>query len=371
MASFNLVDQCWLPCEMPDGSVRDLGLAETLARARDIRSIVDPSPLVTAALYRLLLAILHRVVGPKTIGEWERLWKAGTFPADVLAYLDCWRSRFDLFSAEHPFYQTAGLGERYCVSVSCLRQELASGEAIALLNHDAVKESLALDCPTAARHLIAHQAFALGGLVSRDAPEHKSANAAPLAKGAIVLVRGRSLFETLLLNLHRYNPEVNDPFECEEDDCPAWERNEPTQPEDRYPLGYLDLLTWQSRRIRLFPDLESDGSLCVRRVVIMKGYQFPDGFTLSGRETMLSFSKRRNPEPGQDPFPPLAFREDRALWRDSLALFQSVAGQRYRPKILDWLNELASEEAGQIISRSTIIPLDLLGMSSDQKKVMF
>jgi len=66
-------------------------------------------------------------------------------------------------------------------------------------------------------------------------------------------VRGQSLFHTLMLNLLQYDPKGGFPFESEADDSPAWERDEPTQPEDRRPRGYLDLLTWQVAVYCCFP----------------------------------------------------------------------------------------------------------------------
>ena len=37
------------------------------------------------------------------------------------------------------------------------------------------------------------------------------------------------------------------------DDVPAWELDQENVAIDRQPKGYLDLLTWQSRRIKLIP----------------------------------------------------------------------------------------------------------------------
>ena len=45
--------------------------------------------MVTAALHRLLLAVLHRVFGPENLATWKRLWQAGRFDATALD--DYWR----------------------------------------------------------------------------------------------------------------------------------------------------------------------------------------------------------------------------------------------------------------------------------------
>ena len=59
MPRFNLVDEPWIPCLLPNGRADDLSLPDTLVHAHDIKEIFDPSPLVVTALHRQLLAILQ------------------------------------------------------------------------------------------------------------------------------------------------------------------------------------------------------------------------------------------------------------------------------------------------------------------------
>jgi CRISPR system Cascade subunit CasA len=106
--SFNLIDQPWLPCVRLDGQPLRLGLYDALAQAHTLRELQGEIPLSTAALHRLLLAILHRNFGPRNRSEWARLWRAGRWDAGALhAYFDRWRDRFDLFHEAYPFYQSA------------------------------------------------------------------------------------------------------------------------------------------------------------------------------------------------------------------------------------------------------------------------
>src|SRR5688572_1146322 len=106
--NFNLIDEPWLPSIRLDGMPVELSLWETLREAPRLRELQGETPLVTAALYRPLLAILHRVFGPHRRREWQQLWQAGQWDETALeAYFRQWRSRFDLFEAEHPFYQIA------------------------------------------------------------------------------------------------------------------------------------------------------------------------------------------------------------------------------------------------------------------------
>lgn len=365
--TFDLVDQPWVPCILPNGSVVEFGLQEILARAHEIREVSDSSPLVTAALHRLLLAILHRNFGPTDAEKWSVLWKRGSFDGTALsAYLEEWHDRFDLFDDRRPFYQTVSVHFDYKVPFSALVHELASGNNATLFDHTVDVNPPGFSPKAASRYLLAHHAFAPPGLVSLQKGENpklfKSADAGPLANGAVALVKGKSLFETLMLNLHVYSPPQEEPFPTHGQDLPAWERTSETLAEDRFPAGFLDLLTWQSRRIRLYPEICADDSTCVRWAVRMKGNQFPDAWSPYRKETMLAFTRNDKTQIG-DPWLVVSFKEDRALWRDSLSLFQSIEGTRARPMVFDWVNRLASQGK---LDRSQTLPVDFFGCSPEK-----
>jgi CRISPR system Cascade subunit CasA len=371
---FNLADEPWIPCvlEAEEGGaapVVDLSLRETLTRAHELAAIAGDSPPVTAALHRLLLAIVHRCTGengetgPVNAAAWEALWRQGRFDvAAIDSYLDEWGPRFDLFDPARPLYQTVSPAVSEDRAVSMAKMLFQSDNNPTLFDHTFVADPPYLSAAHAARLLVAYQAFDTGGLITGTGPE-KFAKASPLLQCAVLLVRGHHLFETLMLNLFHYSPENGLPWDFERDrDRPAWEREGEVRPEDRRPDGYLDLLTWQSRRIRLWPEEGPDGQVTVRRVTIMKGFQIPDGWPRHERETMVAFRKRLKPAAGQDPNPPLGFQADRALWRDSLALFESMGNEGSRPKNFDWLASLAMRG---IIRRRQQLTVDALGLMTD------
>ncbi len=369
MGDFNLIEEPWIPCiGLRDGQSHEYGLKDVLVGAGEVREIATSSPLVTVAIHRLLLAVLHRVFGPSSADAWAGMWERGEWDAGRLdAYLREWRSRFNLFDDRYPFYQSRSLDFSYALPVSKLTHELASGNNATLFDHTFDGTGLALTPAEAARYLVSHQACAVGGLVSyekgQDPKRFKSADAAPLARGAIAVVKGDDLFRTLMLNLVGYDPHQELPFPAQRGDRPAWESDAETQAQDRRPLGYLDLLTWQSRRIRLACD--ADG--VVRRVVIMKGFQFPDGHEVKGAETMMAFKANKKGRATEAGWMSVGFREDRALWRDSLALLQTARDQRERPRTFEWLAGLVS---GGILDRGSIVPAEFYGMSTDKAKVL-
>jgi CRISPR system Cascade subunit CasA len=79
---FNLVDAGWIPCVPKRGPVESHGVCHTLQFAHTFKEIRDGSPLVTIALHRLLLAVLHRVFGPTTPDAWETLWGRKQFDSE-------------------------------------------------------------------------------------------------------------------------------------------------------------------------------------------------------------------------------------------------------------------------------------------------
>ncbi|MGD9891487.1 MAG: type I-E CRISPR-associated protein Cse1/CasA [Dehalococcoidia bacterium] len=364
--SFNLIDEPWLPCVLADGSQTELGLRDALARATEIVEIVGDTPPITAALHRLLLAMLHRCFGPENAAAWQVLWQRGAFEmAAIDRYLDEWRPRFDLFDEARPFYQTAAVDVGGAGSVAKLLFQADNNPT--LFDHAHVADPPALSPARAARLVLLVQGFDTGGLKAGTGSE-RYAKAGPLIQCAVMMVRDVNLFQTLMLNLIRYSPENGWPWDFDPaKDRPAWERSGTTQPDDRYPDGYLDLLTWQNRRVRLIPEAAADRETVIRRAVVMKGYQFPDAFNRRGHETMVAFRKSTAAN-APDPYPPVGFREERALWRDSLALLHVDAGEGERPRMLEWLGQLVHDE---VLDPAVRLRLDFVGLAADRAKLLF
>lgn len=381
--SFDLIDEPWVPCiRADDGAVVELSLRQTLAQAPALREISDPSPLVTAALHRLLLAIVHRTHGPRSVDEWAAIWDAKTFDTGALdTYLNEQQAlgRFDLFHPEHPFYQTTGVHidePSYVKPMALLAHELLLGLPPTLFQQ--TRADLAFNPARAARTVVALHAFATGGTISyqgnhgEPATPYKYSKDGPLKKGAVILNRGTNLFETLMLNLHRYNGDDGDPWQFDEDeDLAAWERM-PIQAEGlkrsaveagaRKPDGYIDLLTWQSRRVRLIPEWDGN-AVVVCKAVMMQGQRFPESWNDALAETMLAYRINRSAK-ADDPWPwlVLSFDRNRALWRNSLSLFQSTDTSK-RPRMADWIARLYDE---QVLPDAHQYSIDVFGMSTDR-----
>src|SRR5437879_274955 len=145
MPSYNLIDQPFIPCLSVDGKVEHLSLRQVFERAPKLRSISCPSPLQTAAVYRLLLAILHCVLDLRTPKAWHAVWSRRCLPTEHIdRYLGDQRDRFDLFNPKRPFYQSTGLVP-FFGPVQKLFPERAAGNNDTLFDHTHENSGFAVD----------------------------------------------------------------------------------------------------------------------------------------------------------------------------------------------------------------------------------
>jgi len=160
--SFNLIDKPFIPCVHLDGQTAEYGLRDTLLKAHEIAEVRDGSPLVTIALHRLLLAILHRCYrGPTNSAERVSIRETGYFDANCIStYFQKWAERFDLFDNDYPFFQRAGYAQAEPSSVNRLVKELSRGNNAALFDHTTDDPPMALTPAEAARAVITEQMFA-------------------------------------------------------------------------------------------------------------------------------------------------------------------------------------------------------------------
>ena len=143
-ATYNLWNEAWIGLECRDGRIERAGIGQVLARAHEYLSIYDPSPLVVVSIHRLLAAILQAALKPQSKRYLELLWEQGRFPEPAVeAFCEQYAGRFDLFSAEAPFLQSADLGLKAAKgepvkTVAYLMPELPARTAVTHFRHKAV-----------------------------------------------------------------------------------------------------------------------------------------------------------------------------------------------------------------------------------------
>jgi len=342
--SFNLVDEPWIPCLFADGDTDELCLYDALARAHEIREIFDSSPLVVTALHRLLLAILHRNFGPESLIDWKKLWQRGCWDEVALCgYFNRWRHRFDLFHPEWPFYQVPEMknDEKQPIQkhpVHLLALEASAGNNPTLFDHSFSTSPANFTPAYAARYLLARQGYSIG--FGKSNPFYFKDS--PLIRGVSVLTLGDSLWETLALNMVAYNAER--PIPRSGEDLPAWEKETLPEPNGTgNPIrGYVDYLTWQSRRVHLFPE---GNPAVVRWCQVQQNLMLPEPHPLDPFKSHVPDKEKG--------WRPRGIVPERAVWRDSHTLFQA-ADQSLRPEVFDWACRIWKlRESGEISAKAT------------------
>lgn len=305
MSRFNLIDEKWIPVRYPDGGREELGIRDTLLRAKEIAVIEDPSPLVVAALHRFLLAVLYRALeGPMDIDQAKALFRTGIPGEKVDTYLERWRSRFWLFDERYPFGQNPHVPKDEIEPWTKLTAEYNATTNKVLFDHVNTKNLGVCSPSECARWLVSTMNFSLSG--------GRGYRPSPSANAMMCIPVGRNLHETLCYNLVWQNREVA------KSDVPLWEREPASLPlvsPKRRVSGYADIYTWPARMV-LLEETETGEVEIVRFIA---GY----GFDAESSYTDPMHAYRVNATNGRQV---VRFQENRGIWRDFDSLLPDADG---------------------------------------------
>ena len=346
MSEFNLIDEPWIPVRYLDGRRRDLGICGTLMQSDNIAAIEDQSPLVVAAVHRLLLAVLYRALeGPTDIDKARALFQDGIPIDKVVGYLKTWHSRFWLFDDEAPFWQVSDYSPKEWRAWTVLAAEHNADTAKVLFDHVNIESVGSVSSAAAARWLTAVQTFA----VSTGKSELAHTKDAPSSRAIMVIPLGVNLQDTLILALVSQNRAVMS------GDHAVWER----PPEslatlksgpERLADGVADLYTWRSRTVRLLP-----GHGGVVKVAFASGVS-----NLSG-----ALSDPMTPYKMDDKLGRLAIRlRDHGLWREFDSLLPD--GADLAPAVMGHSSFLTHRDPGRRPRAIMVI-----GQATDHAKIEF
>ena len=338
MSKFNLTDDAWIPCLMLEQMNKELSLFETEPSHEIKKSII---PFSCRFIAQAFIGDSSPKFRPKNFDAWKELWQKGSWDAQKLRnYFDNWKDRFNLFDDERPFYQypkvlKAGGKEGDISPVENLMQEKAVGANATLFDHSFEANSQSYTPAETARYLIARQSFSFRG--GNNYPFYLSDST--LIGGFSVLADGQNLFETLALNLGVYYRDKPIPRQDEDEDAedvPFWERDALIQAtksdkNGNLPLGYLDYLTWQSRRIKLIFDEETQK---------VTGCQLQQNFKLS--EAVKIFDPFKVYVEGNNGYYPLKLNEEKGLWRNSHTLLTQAKSIQGRTSLFSHLSTVES-----------------------------
>ncbi len=364
--SFNLWSEPWITAETPQGALETVSIETILARAQEYRTLFDPSPLVVVSIHRLLVAILQDMFNPQKKRHLINLWEADTFPPEKIEQFGTeYAHRFDIFSAETPFLQSAdiplypekrGKGK----AIGYLLQEQTAGTAVTHYNHTYDSEQI-LCAACCAKGLLTIPAFASSG----GAGIKPSINGVP---PIYIIPGGETVYHSLIASLTtpNFQPDIRD----RQNDTPWW-RHDPNVGEKDVLLrvGYLHSLTFPARRVRLHPEkMDRACSRCGE-----KG-------TWGAFEMVFKMGESRPKESAfwQDPFAayrigkdkpiPIRPREGKAAWRDfgSLFLSQNEGSSYYRPSVIGQL-EVEDVQDATPYGDTTPFPFQVIGLRTDMK----
>lgn len=345
--SFNLTKEKWIPVLDPDFRIQELSLVELFREWESLKEMRGDNPPTTLALYRFLLAIMHRAyLGPKDTDHWKEIFQDNG--KRVIKYLQDRQDCFDLFHPTHPFMQDPALPIEKAVPVHSIHT-MSTSE---VFFHEHEWSGYSIPLPEAARLLVRLQGVDITSLrafyVGQDSGNHSAVNT-PTMNVANVLLKGRTLKETLMLNLMRYSPEDEMPSVVAGEDVPTWETKVgyTGQPKKEIPAGYIHYLTFPWRRLRLFSEAGR-----VQQLAITMGNSLPNGVEARQWECSVAYKEDK----------PVRLSLHRQLWRDADS-FLLTASKQTRPRIVDWLAELKSEE---LVNNLAVF--EVLGMSADQAK---
>lgn len=288
---FSLTDDPWLLLPSVTGEpAQERSLRTVLLEAHEFGDLVVQIPTQRAAVFRqVLLPLIFDALGrPADEREWMNWFSAGRWSQEQRSklheYLDEHRGLFDLFDPVQPFGQVAGLStvKGETKNAGLVVATAATGNNVPLFASRTEGDAFSLT-PAQAAHWLLHTqcwdtaAIKTGVVGDPQAKAGKTTGnpTGPLGQMGVTLLAGRSLFETLLLNVPvGAKPTSND--------LPQWKRRDPASPrpagtpqwQTRAPEGLLDLWTWQSRRIRLIPEATDEG-LRVTRVLVAAGDRMP------------------------------------------------------------------------------------------------
>ena len=305
-----------------------LSLRELVERpdAVDALDLADPLAAI-AVLRQVLVPLWVDALGLPTDGyDWARRWAAPRADTSrLLDYLDEHADRFDLLHPVAPFAQVAGLhtSKNETKPVSLLLPDAATGNNVPLFSTRTEADPPALGLAEATLALLVAQCFDTAAIKSgavgdaRVSAGKTTGNpTGPAGQLGLLVPTGADLFQTLMLNL----PYAEQPHQTVRAGTPQWRRPVAESSwQERSPDGLADLLTWQSRRIRLVPTMpeHSEQEVVVRQVVLAAGDRLRRTPDYEPHTGWKQNSKPKADEPAQRP---RRHASGRAPWRGMEAL---------------------------------------------------
>jgi CRISPR system Cascade subunit CasA len=390
--SFNLWTEPWITLEKSDGALESRGIRDALRHAHEYVAIYDPSPLVVVGIHRLLTAILQDVLNPQENDDLEQLWAHGKFPEDKIeTFGKQYADRFDLFSEDKPFLQSADLPlcpqteeqQKGTTRVARLFPEIPSGSLVTHYRHG-TEDALLFSPAETAKGLVAIPPFATSGARGGGGGYLlPSINGVP---PIYVLPGGRTLFEMLAASL--ISVTMLDEYKSVDRDV-WWKRAVPVIVRETKKAGkgehrqldavsYLHGLTFPARKVRLHPErlnaiCSRSGQFsewCVRLMTFRMGESLGEGavwrdpfaaYRLPESSDQRKTARSKKAPDKEKPIRPP--QSGKVVWREFTGLFLQREQEKKtkRPLFLDQFSVLS------VGKRTISYPFRCVGWQTDGK----
>ena len=373
MQRYNLLDEKWIQVASKD-NVEKVSIKELFACAAKYKELAGDMKTQDFAVMRVMLAILHTVFSRfdsngdpyeffevdkesfLQIGEleenylddyedalyqtWIDIWNAKEFPKVVYEYLEKWRERFFLYDDKYPFFQVtkeviekdASKTENFFgKNINRLISESNNKTALFSPKNEAGKEYLKDD--EVARWLITFQGYS-GSFHERARSFSKDTSASYgwlYSLGGIYL-KGKNLFETLMLNFTIGNNEKNNLLKIQK---PCWEMDTVEKNVDLYFHNGIDniasLYTLWSKEVLIDPNHSENLEFNCQMLMLpeidnINNFLEPMSIWNSDKNDKDKFSSRKH-------------EANQAMWRN-FGLLTGTNESARKPGVIEWLNRL-------------------------------
>lgn len=346
MNSFNVLKEPWIPVVDAEGNIEELGICSLLRSAHQLKGVCDPAPPVQYGIYRILISFVMDAFNIEGMDDIEEILEAKKFDSSILVnYIEkTGENCFDLFDGKRPFLQSPEHKEwdKNPKSVTYLFQHFPSGTNPVHFNH-VYQDEIGLSPSACARGLCTLAPF----ITSGGQGNPPSINGIP---PWYILIRGKSLFETILLNCIGF-----DYIEGLEKGKPVWCLDPQVEPKKtREQTTLLEGLTWRPRRVRLIPEV---GGICsytgkksdilIKDMIFTAGHKaridnwidphVPQKITKKGRFCLLPSKEK---EIWLDTGPILLLKEsDYQHFRNKISFEKPVVVRQYQEMLDIWLEK--------------------------------
>ncbi len=353
---YNLIEESWIDVLTLEGDLALYSIKEILLKANQIREIYDSSPLMKYGVYRFLIAFISDAFNITKIDTIEELLEAKNFSSDIIEkYCKLHFEKFFLFSDKYPFYQNPNFTEESKTKpiTELLQFFFPKGNNTILFYHKLEREH-AFSPSICARALCTMSAFAVSG----GRGYKPSINGKP---PWYVLVKGKNLFETLVLNSCGAPIELNTGKGEVLWKASSIESTSPIQT-----TSTLQGLTWLPRYIHLIPTTEGgnctytgkSSNILVSEVKIKQGWSFTGKWTDPHISYILSEKYGRSS---------LKLKEGKKIWRDlgPLLLIPERQAKYEIPKVVSQFQSLKYEDT---LPDDYLLTIEIYGLRTDKAK---